>query len=76
MLAMVVMMLGVAIACGLAAAGLAWWLAFGLLAITYGGGGGGGWSNWRPTGGGAWRAAPAQPCRRSAAWWMVSVPRR
>jgi hypothetical protein len=39
LLAMAVMMLGVAIACGLAAAGLAWWLALGLVAIAYGGGG-------------------------------------
>lgn len=37
LLTMAVMMLGVAIACGLAAAGLAWWLALGLVAITYGG---------------------------------------
>jgi len=41
MIAMAVMMLGVAIACGLAAAGLAWWLALGLVAIAYGGGGAG-----------------------------------
>ena len=39
LLTMAVMMLGVAIACGLAAAGLAWWLAFGLVAVAYGGGG-------------------------------------
>jgi hypothetical protein len=39
LLTMAVMTLGVAIACGLAAAGLAWWLAFGLVAIAYGGGG-------------------------------------
>ncbi|HEX3482618.1 MAG TPA: phage holin family protein [Kofleriaceae bacterium] len=36
LLAMAVMMLGVAIASGLAAAGLAWWLALGLVAIVYG----------------------------------------
>jgi putative superfamily III holin-X len=41
LLAMAVMMLGVAIACGLAAAGLAWWLALGLVAIAYGGVGAG-----------------------------------
>ena len=41
MLAMAVMMLGVAIASGLAAAGLAWWLALGLVAIVYGAGGAG-----------------------------------
>lgn len=34
-------MLGVAIASGLAALGLAWWLALGLVAIAYGGGGAG-----------------------------------
>jgi hypothetical protein len=39
LLTMAAMMLGVAIACGLATAGLAWWLAFGLVAIAYGGGG-------------------------------------
>ncbi len=39
MLTMAVMMLGVTIAFGLAAAGLAWWLALGLVAITYGGAG-------------------------------------
>jgi hypothetical protein len=37
LLTMAVMMLGVAIACGLASAGLAWWLALGLVAIAYGG---------------------------------------
>src|SRR3954470_23248482 len=36
LLAMAVMMLGVAIASGLAAAGLAWWLALGLVAIAFG----------------------------------------
>lgn len=36
---MAMMMLGVAIAAGLAAAGLAWWGALGLVAIAYGGGG-------------------------------------
>jgi hypothetical protein len=41
LIAMAVMMLGVAIASGLAAAGLAWWLALGLVAIAYGGGGAG-----------------------------------
>jgi putative superfamily III holin-X len=39
LLTMAMMMLGVAIAFGLAAAGLAWWLAFGLVAVAYGGGG-------------------------------------
>lgn len=39
LLTMAVMLLGVAIACGLASAGLAWWLALGLVAITYGGAG-------------------------------------
>jgi len=39
LLTMAVMMLGVAVACGLAAAGLAWWLALGLVAIAYGGAG-------------------------------------
>jgi hypothetical protein len=39
LLTMATMMLGVAIAFGLAAAGLAWWLALGLVAIAYGGGG-------------------------------------
>lgn len=37
LLTMAVLMLGVAIACGLAAAGLAWWLALGIVAIAYGG---------------------------------------
>jgi hypothetical protein len=37
LLAMAVMMLGVAIASGLAAAGLPWWLALGLVAIAFGG---------------------------------------
>jgi hypothetical protein len=41
LLAMAVMMLGVAIASGLAAAGLAWWLALGLVAVAYGGSGAG-----------------------------------
>jgi hypothetical protein len=39
LLTIAMMMLGVAIASGLAAAGLAWWLAFGLVAVAYGGGG-------------------------------------
>lgn len=39
LLTMAVMMLGVAIAWGLASAGLAWWLALGLVAIAYGGAG-------------------------------------
>jgi putative superfamily III holin-X len=41
LLAMAVMTLGVAIASGLAAAGLAWWLALGLVALAYGGAGAG-----------------------------------
>jgi hypothetical protein len=41
LLAMAVMMLGAAIACGLAAAGLAWWLALGVVAFAYGGSGAG-----------------------------------
>jgi hypothetical protein len=41
LLAMAVMTLGVAIASGLAAAGLAWWLALGLVAAAYGGSGAG-----------------------------------
>jgi hypothetical protein len=41
LLAMAVMLLGVAIASGLAAAGLAWWLALGLVALAYGGSGAG-----------------------------------
>jgi putative superfamily III holin-X len=39
LLTIAVLMLGVAIACGLAAAGLAWWLALGIVAIVYGGSG-------------------------------------
>jgi hypothetical protein len=41
LLAMAVMMLGVALASGLAAAGLAWWLALGLVALAFGGSGAG-----------------------------------
>ena len=41
LLTMAMMMLGVAIAWGLASAGLAGWLALGLVAIAYGGGGAG-----------------------------------